>query len=405
MGDFDDRKLEREGTNSSLAGNQSLNLVVPSVRATSVSVSNEELDSTLGTDDMGKRVREELKSSANKDMNIRSVDYCERALLGGESVPFPDPPPAKELRSMDDLVKHEISYLERINADMPRAAIVRAAWALVVGQITDSKDVIFGIKTTESTAQTAIKGGSVLSDAILPMRFQLHKAMNVLEYLEATHNQAINMALFESNHPEKVARICEEMQLQTLIYEKVNGNGITDGDELLLKSEAVSENQWSKDFGLVLEVQYDDQRATMTAHFNSKEINTWMITNLLRQTETAFQKLCQASMKETISNINLLSDKEAEEIWKWNATVPEPIDSCVHDRIREQAILLPDRSAVHAWDGKLTYGQLENFATSLASHLIKVGVKPGNFVLLCFEKSMWTTVGILGPSRLGQPLS
>lgn len=54
----------------------------------------------------------------------------------------------------------------------------------------------------------------------------------------------------------------------------------------------------------------------------------------------------------------------------------------------------PTAPAVNAWDGDLTYQELDHLSTTFASHLISLGVGKGNIVPLCFEKSKWTPVAI-----------
>lgn len=54
-----------------------------------------------------------------------------------------------------------------------------------------------------------------------------------------------------------------------------------------------------------------------------------------------------------------------------------------------------------AWDGNLTYGQLNDIADSLAGTLLSNGVITGMIVPLCFEKSKWTAVAVLGVLKAG----
>lgn len=53
----------------------------------------------------------------------------------------------------------------------------------------------------------------------------------------------------------------------------------------------------------------------------------------------------------------------------------------------------PDSLAVHASDGSLTYGELTKRAEILARHLRRMGVRPGNLVGLCVERSASLVVG------------
>ncbi|KAI0545624.1 acetyl-CoA synthetase-like protein [Xylaria curta] len=89
------------------------------------------------------------------------------------------------------------------------------------------------------------------------------------------------------------------------------------------------------------------------------------------------------------------------QIWKWNAVVPETVHRCVYDMVQQQVEARPTAPAVCAWDGDLTYAQLGRLASALAARLVSAGVSGGTFVPICSEKSMWTTVAILGILKTG----
>ncbi|KAK4071606.1 uncharacterized protein Triagg1_5844 [Trichoderma aggressivum f. europaeum] len=88
-------------------------------------------------------------------------------------------------------------------------------------------------------------------------------------------------------------------------------------------------------------------------------------------------------------------------IWAWNATVPAVVERCVHDIFIEIAHEQPESPAICACDGELTYGQLDELSSRLARSLIEVGICPGTIVPLCFEKSMWMPVAMLGVMKAG----
>ncbi|MDI1486221.1 MAG: Non-ribosomal peptide synthetase [Ramalina farinacea] len=101
------------------------------------------------------------------------------------------------------------------------------------------------------------------------------------------------------------------------------------------------------------------------------------------------------------STPQVVSQYDLKKLWGWNDTVPKTVDQCFTEVVAEQVQSRPDASAVCAWDGELTYGELNRLATGLADWLIDLGVRPDTLVPLCFEKSMWTTVAILGVLKAG----
>ncbi|KAI1801855.1 acetyl-CoA synthetase-like protein [Daldinia bambusicola] len=96
-----------------------------------------------------------------------------------------------------------------------------------------------------------------------------------------------------------------------------------------------------------------------------------------------------------------LSDSDKARICTWNKDPPVQSRDGVGSLIHEQCLLRPQALAVCAWDGELNYSELEDLSSALAQHLIALGVGRDVFVPLCFEKSRWTTVAILGVIKAG----
>ncbi|KIA75709.1 nonribosomal peptide synthase [Aspergillus ustus] len=88
-------------------------------------------------------------------------------------------------------------------------------------------------------------------------------------------------------------------------------------------------------------------------------------------------------------------------ICKFNSTLPQTHDRCIHEVIQEQARLHPKREAVCAWDGNLTFEELDYLASKLAYHLQCQGVGPETRVPLCFDKSKWNIVAMIGVLKAG----
>ncbi|KAJ0423133.1 hypothetical protein BJY00DRAFT_310259 [Aspergillus carlsbadensis] len=86
---------------------------------------------------------------------------------------------------------------------------------------------------------------------------------------------------------------------------------------------------------------------------------------------------------------------------RWNSVIPSADGRCLQELVLAQGALQPQRLAVCAWDGDLTYKQLMALSASLARRLSLFGVSRGSLVPICMEKSWWTIVAILGVLRAG----
>ncbi|KAI2641171.1 acetyl-CoA synthetase-like protein [Xylaria nigripes] len=81
--------------------------------------------------------------------------------------------------------------------------------------------------------------------------------------------------------------------------------------------------------------------------------------------------------------------------------LPRPVPCRIDDLILERCRSQPTSLAVSAWDGDFSYADLECLSSAVAQRLIKFGVGPEVFVPVCFDKSKWTTVAMLGVIRAG----
>lgn len=102
-----------------------------------------------------------------------------------------------------------------------------------------------------------------------------------------------------------------------------------------------------------------------------------------------------------ISELDYLSEQNRQQICKWNGPPSEGVRRCIHDIIHDRVVSEPNAEAVCAWDGNFTYRELDELSTRLAHHLADLGVGPEVFVPLCFDKSVWTIVSMLGVLKAG----
>ncbi|KAJ6038258.1 uncharacterized protein N7446_005068 [Penicillium canescens] len=96
-----------------------------------------------------------------------------------------------------------------------------------------------------------------------------------------------------------------------------------------------------------------------------------------------------------------LSPEDASAIREWNKLIPSKVDQCVHELIQSRTLSQPEAVAVHASDGQLTYRELDVMSSALATRLVNYDMGSNRIVPLIFEKSMWTTIALLGVMKAG----
>lgn len=95
------------------------------------------------------------------------------------------------------------------------------------------------------------------------------------------------------------------------------------------------------------------------------------------------------------------TDEATDHQWEFNDVLPQARNECIHDLIKAQAGKHPAKVAIHSSNEDLTYGELEFSSDKLAHCLVDLGIRPEEVVPLCFEKSVWTVVAMLGVLKAG----
>ncbi|PYI13778.1 acetyl-CoA synthetase-like protein [Aspergillus violaceofuscus CBS 115571] len=106
--------------------------------------------------------------------------------------------------------------------------------------------------------------------------------------------------------------------------------------------------------------------------------------------------------QQQVRNLDLCSEEDIERMARWNMPFRRTAkDQCVTEIILRSCRERPDSTAISAWDGEITYGELERLTARLATKLLKIGVGPEVTVPILMEKSKWLVVAALGVIRAG----
>ena len=133
--------------------------------------------------------------------------------------------------------------------------------------------------------------------------------------------------------------------------------------------------------------------------YNTQILSGQLVERIVKQLAHIMDQLNQGTVKK-IGELELVSDFDKTRLQEPNREMPPLQNLLVHEVIEAQAQHKPVKEAVCAWDGTLTYEELDQRAHILAMHIIAAGVKVGDYVSLLFEKSKWYIVSILAVRSL-----
>lgn len=125
------------------------------------------------------------------------------------------------------------------------------------------------------------------------------------------------------------------------------------------------------------------------------------IDRFMRQWQHAILSIVSLPHSAKISKVDCLPESDVQQVSDWNARMPPPVEVCVQDLVAQKSRATPDKMAIEAPDGCLTYSELEALTSRVAKLLRRNGVVAGQFIPLSFHKSKWATVAMLGILKSG----
>ncbi len=157
-----------------------------------------------------------------------------------------------------------------------------------------------------------------------------------------------------------------------------------------------------ENFDLFLNAVELGGKVTLECQFNTDLFERETVRRWLALYERLLRSICE-NPDEKIGWLRILPDAELQMLEAWNAATALAFDrsACVHHLIEGQAARTPSAIAVEAEGTTLTYAELDARAEALAARLRELGVRRGQLVGLCVERSAGLLVGLLGILKAG----
>nr|XP_036576964.1 nonribosomal peptide [Colletotrichum truncatum]KAF6783818.1 nonribosomal peptide [Colletotrichum truncatum] len=252
---------------------------------------------------------------------------------------------------------------------------VNTAWCVLVHLYSDCDQVCFGYRSTNNGELSA---SSVIS-YLIHKEDTLKKIAIELQHLEA--RQDVSASLPSSwNTATRFA--------------KKHGNRVDEKDDIAeLLPLGVD---------LVLDV-IENQDGTISKYKMIYRLS-FMSDNEAQNVAATLKYLIalfHTNPNQKIANLGP-SDRDIKQIMSWyphsglkqNARL-------IQDVFSEQVYSQPNSMAIDAWDGQMTYAELDEASDKLKVKLHQEGLTKGTGVILCFEKSTWMAVAMLAVLKAG----
>ena len=344
---------------------------------------------------------------------VESDAFWKAQILSGESRPasFPELPSVTYQPRADQTEWHSMQISPRASSEPATlmSTIMRAAWAMVLAEFSNTDDVIFA--TTLSGRNAPIPGIMQIAGPTIttvPIRISLDRSQTVAGFLSAVEGQAIAMIPYEHAGLQNIRRLSIEaegtLDLKNLFV--VQPAKPKDQAEFLGLNPVPTDISGFDTYALVLECSADDGTIEVEARYDRNVISKEMIRTMLRQMEHIIRcftsTITNADMK--LGDMEIINSRDLKQVSEWNEIRLEDFEAantCVHKIFEKNAQKQPDSIAISSWDGDFTYHELDVLATRLARHLSSLGVREEVMVPLCFDKSAFTILSMLAVLKAG----
>ncbi|KAL6407445.1 nonribosomal peptide synthetase [Ilyonectria robusta] len=186
---------------------------------------------------------------------------------------------------------------------------------------------------------------------------------------------------------------------------KVAPNKIQDVDDtfcIAVRNSGIPVPRWSSGVGQA-GTSYDIRDKPTAQILYPQPKNAEPARTLLKSFYAAWQGLRSPSIDSSrrISELSVLASDDIRQFELLNSRTLRQQNECLHDVVVEHARQTPTASAVRAWDGHLTYSELDDHASRIANMLRSMGIRDGDFIPSIMEKSYWSIVAMLATLKAG----
>ncbi|KAF7597139.1 hypothetical protein BBP40_009477 [Aspergillus hancockii] len=268
--------------------------------------------------------------------------------------------------------------------------VLQVAWSLVLADQTSSPEVVFGMaydgRTTDDGEQ-----------AIMPFRLRLRAEDSVQEALAAAAAVTLQMRQWE----HMGLRRFSTMSPQNVVLCQFRNLFVIDHKDPTEDCVERSCTSYSKGYALTVLCEIVDQVIHVHAMFDPLVLPPGQLRLILHQFGDIL-KTCLRGPPGRVKDLQQIGPDGLNYIYEWNrgGERDEGI-VCVHQLIEDRFKQAPFAAAVCAWDGALTYGELDRWAKRIAAQLVEAGVKPGSFVGIYMQKSVLAVVAMVAIVKAG----
>lgn len=286
------------------------------------------------------------------------------------------------------------------------SALVHGAWARLLGAYSGEDRVMFG--TTTAGRPPDLSGVEQMVGLFInavPLLVDIDPRARVGDWLVCLQRDLFKV---QEHQYTGLGRIQELSPLQrgNPLFETLlsfQNYPLEDGHLESWEGIRLTDYSWTGPTNYPIAVRaFPGERIMLVLTYYRHRLDDDIAAAMLDQLHSLVERLGTGTDR-SLWEVEAVAGPHAERILRtWNDTgYPYADRQTLHGLAERQAALRPHAVALVAGAERLTYAELDARANQLARYLIDYGVRPGDRVGLCTEKSAATVVGMLAVMKAG----
>jgi non-ribosomal peptide synthetase component F len=284
---------------------------------------------------------------------------------------------------------------------------IEAAWALVAAIDSDSDSVAYGYVLSGRTP-TPDGLENTLGPAITEAPIQANIQWKTMTVDKLIKDRAASLRQLQQNphlmhYPlEKIAALSEAARTACGFQALLNIRPAVFGEPNREADVKMENMVWLNGyFAMQLIFSITGEGVEVWPRVDTTVIDDRKLERLLHQFGHTLRLLTEVSPQTRLDSLPLLDPKGRDEVVQLNKTIPEPVPTRLDELFAARVEAQPAAMAIESGEGNLSYAQLEQLSSRLASVLQSRGVASGNRVGFLMDKSLWAIVAMLAVLKLG----
>ncbi|KAF4452929.1 nonribosomal peptide synthase [Fusarium austroafricanum] len=269
------------------------------------------------------------------------------------------------------------------------ATQVIGCWAILQACYTRSQDIVLGLCPSDRDPTSA--DGFVCAPT--PMRLTVDLNQDAVAYLDLVQSTIASHSDLPRLPLHRLVSISDELyfayDFQTVL--RFNGRYCDANKSVAHLQQALSLDFTTCHSGIKFDASFDEQIAS-----------SGQLTRFFYQLEAVIRQVFSVSSSAlTLSDVDTVSFDDMRSISHWNDYDYDTMQDLVHHPIFKTVQKMPNALAVSAWDGEVTYRQLNELSSRLSYELVRLSVQPEMIIPIYSDKSRWVPVAVVSVMKVG----